>query len=88
MDFHIFYHAVHSAIITHFDEVDEWFDKPKEIRCYKPTNGGWSINEILEHIMLTNHFLLKLIDKGKNKALKKEDNRKQKNSFRDSDGDF
>ncbi len=36
---------------------------------YKPGNGGWTINEILEHIGLTNHFLLILIDKGTNKAL-------------------
>ena len=32
-------------------------------------NGGWTIDEILEHIKLTNHFLLILIEKGSRKAL-------------------
>lgn len=48
-----------------------WFDKPLELRQYRPVNGGWTIDEILEHTALTSHFLLKLIDKGGNKALKK-----------------
>ena len=47
-----------------------WFDKPLELRAYKPQNGGWSIDEILEHITLTNHFLLIIINKGTDKALR------------------
>lgn len=52
-----------------FDKVDMWFDKNDELRQYKPKQGGWTIDEILEHIGLTNHFLLILIDKGTLKAL-------------------
>jgi DinB superfamily len=52
-----------------FEQVDLWFAKSKEVRAYQPQNGGWTINQILEHIGLTNHFLLILIDKGTNKAL-------------------
>lgn len=52
-----------------FEKVDKWFDEDVEIRQYKPLKGGWNIDEILEHIALTNHFLLILIDKGTNKAL-------------------
>lgn len=52
-----------------FSEIDTWFDKEPELRNYRPANGGWTINEILEHIGLTNHFLLILIDKGTSKAL-------------------
>jgi hypothetical protein len=52
-----------------FEKVDMWFDKEVDLQQYKPENGGWSIEEILEHIGLTNHFLLILIDKGTNKAL-------------------
>lgn len=52
-----------------FDSVNLWFDKNAELRNYKPQNGGWTIDQILEHIGLTNHFLLILIDKGTNKAL-------------------
>lgn len=53
-----------------FDEVYTWFDKPTELQNYLPINNGWSITQILEHIGLTNHFLLILIEKGKRKALK------------------
>ncbi len=52
-----------------FRSIDNWFDKPKELRNYKPKNAGWTIDEILEHIGLTNHFLLILIEKGTKKAL-------------------
>lgn len=54
-----------------FSMIDNWFDKDVEIRSYRPENGGWTINEILEHIGLTNHFLLILIDKGTKKSLNK-----------------
>jgi hypothetical protein len=52
-----------------FKQIDLWFEKDLETRCYRPRDGGWSIDQILEHIGLTNHFLLILIDKGTNKAL-------------------
>lgn len=54
--------------------INLWFDKPEELRHYKPQNGSWTINEILEHIALTSHFLLKLIEKGGTKALKNATN--------------
>lgn len=54
---------------TTFNNIDLWFDKSEELRIYKPINNGWTIDQILEHIGLTNHFLLILIDKGTNKAL-------------------
>ena len=52
-----------------FNEINIWFDKNEDLRVYIPKNKGWNINQILEHIYLTNHFLLILIDKGTNKAL-------------------
>jgi hypothetical protein len=52
-----------------FSQVDSWFEKNTELRQYRPQNGGWTINQILEHIGLTNHFLLILIEKGTKKAL-------------------
>ncbi len=58
-------------LIRTFAVVDEWFDKDQTLRCHKPSSGGWSVNEVLEHIMLTNHFLLIIIDKGRIRALQK-----------------
>jgi DinB superfamily len=52
-----------------FSTIDNWFDKDINTRQYKPQNGGWTIDQILEHIGLTNYFLLILIEKGAKKAL-------------------
>ncbi len=54
-------------IQTHADVLN-WFDKPAVVKEFRPTFDRWSILEILEHISLTSHFLLKLIDKGAAKA--------------------
>lgn len=60
---------IKSFLNTTFKNIDLWFDKDAELRSYKPRSGGWTIDQILEHIGLTNHFLLILIEKGTNKAL-------------------
>ncbi|MDO1451887.1 DinB family protein [Rhodocytophaga aerolata] len=70
MNIHKLIQEIRNTLSSVFAEVDEWFDKPEEVRTYRPINNGWTINEILEHISLTSHFLLKLIDKGTTKALK------------------
>lgn len=72
MDFKDFFTLTKGSTIGYFREIDVWFDKDTNLRKYKPQNGGWSINEILEHIMLTNQSFLILINKGKIKSLKKE----------------
>lgn len=56
-------------LIRTFAVVDEWFDREPALRNYKPSSAAWSINEVLEHVMLTNHYLLIIIDKGRGKAL-------------------
>lgn len=53
-----------------FDEVDKWFGKDKTILNYQPSNGGWTIQQILEHIYLTNFYLLILVEKGSKKAMR------------------
>lgn len=60
---------IRDFLLSTFDSVDGWFEKDAGSREYKPKSGGWTIDQILEHIGLTNHFLLILIEKGKNKAL-------------------
>ena len=51
--------------------VDRWFNESDEIRVFHPANGGWNINQILEHISITSHYLLILIEKGTRKSLNK-----------------
>lgn len=60
--------ATLSVALAH---LDRWFTMPDALRAYKPHNNGWSIDEILEHIALTNHFLLVIIRKGCAKALRR-----------------
>jgi DinB superfamily len=58
-------------LIETTENINTWFDQPEALRNYRPSSNGWTINEVLEHIALTSHFLLKLIDKGGEKAIKK-----------------
>lgn len=44
-------------------EVDAWFDRPEAVRRYRPSNGGWCIEQILDQISLTSHFLLLTCEK-------------------------
>ncbi|UOQ50857.1 DinB family protein [Hymenobacter cellulosivorans] len=60
---------IRESLTTTFASLSQWFDKPAELRAYRPQHGGWTINEILEHIGLTNHYLLILITKATRKAL-------------------
>ncbi|KXH80439.1 DinB family protein [Chryseobacterium kwangjuense] len=53
-----------------FNEVDKWFDKDNKTLNYQPSNGGWTVQQILEHIYLTNFYLLILIEKGSKKAIR------------------
>ncbi|WKN46000.1 DinB family protein [Tunicatimonas pelagia] len=62
---------IQSWLPNTFQEVDGWFDRDEKLRTYKPQDNGWTIDEILEHITLTNRYLLILIEKGKRKASKR-----------------
>ena len=63
--------AVINAALTHaFDQLAAWFEAPAAVRAHRPAQGGWTIDEILEHVGLTNHYLLILIEKAADKALR------------------
>ena len=63
---------IHNFLETTFLQIDHWFDMDEPCRQYKPLDGGWSIDQILEHVSLTNHFLLILILKATKKSLEKK----------------
>lgn len=65
-----FIQDIKTHLTTTFEEADRWFDEDKVVLDYDPSNGGWTIVQILEHIYLTNFYLLILIDKGVNKAIR------------------
>lgn len=58
-------------LIQVFSTLDAWFDKEGALLNYLPQEGRWSIMNILEHVVLTNHYLLILIDKGSAKSLRR-----------------
>ncbi len=68
--------SVRKELLTTFGALDHWCNKSLPVRQYEPNHGGWTIDQILEHIILTNHFLLILIEKGRDKALKLAGNAK------------
>ena len=61
--------AVRATLMSVFDEVDGWFEKPADSRSFRPQSGGWSVDEVLEQITLTNHYLLLVIRKSTHKVL-------------------
>ena len=70
MDIFRFIQNIKTHLNLSFDEVDRWFEKDKETLNYQPSNGGWAVQQILEHICLTNFYLLILIKKGSVKAMR------------------
>ncbi len=79
-----FMSRIKTELTTTFDEVYGWFSVPDDRLYYSPQDGGWSIAKILEHITLTNHYLLILIRKGTIKALEKS----RAESYRDLLNDY
>jgi hypothetical protein len=62
---------VKDALTEASGTLDQYFDLSAEMRAHKPTSDDWSINEILEHVTLTSHFLMMVIRQGRDKALKR-----------------
>lgn len=61
--------SIRGKLISVFSLVSSWFSKNNDLLNYNPTYRGWTICEIIEHISLTNYYLLILIEKGTKKAL-------------------
>lgn len=62
---------IRKELISAFAVLDAWFDKDDNLHQFKHNQEAFAVREILEHIMLTSHYLMLLIDKGGKKALKK-----------------
>ena len=68
MNLEAYLQAIQGHLIQTHAQVLGWFEGPDEVKRFRPAPDRWTILEILEHISLTSHFLLKLIDKGAAKA--------------------
>ena len=58
---------INRELISAFAMLDSWFDRDETVLSEK-RHEKWSPAQILEHVMLTNHYLLILIEKGSTKA--------------------
>ncbi|MES1218528.1 MAG: DinB family protein, partial [Bacteroidota bacterium] len=68
---HDIINRIKSDLVSTFAEIHGWFTIDSSLLDYSPQNGGWTVRQILEHISLTNYYLLILIRKGTNKAVVK-----------------
>jgi hypothetical protein len=62
---------VETDLISTFDRLDSFFQLSKDMRAFQPAAGEWCIDEILEHITLTNHFLMITLKQSLDKVLKR-----------------
>jgi hypothetical protein len=54
---------IRDSLCSIFARVDAWFDRDAALRAFRPASGGWSIDQVLEHIALTNRFLMLMLRK-------------------------
>jgi hypothetical protein len=71
-----------------FSDIFNWFNNEEGLLYYSPINKGWNIKSILEHIYLTNFYLLILIRKGAASALNKSKNTSYEKLLVDYDLDW
>jgi hypothetical protein len=63
--------TIKDDLVQTFDEVQGWFGVQQPLLQFNPHNKGWNVQQVLEHISLTNHYLLILIRKATKKAVER-----------------
>ena len=80
--------SIQAHLISTHARVINWFAESEPVKNYRPLDNGWTILEVLEHISLTSFFLLKLIDKGADKALRNVHNKSLEKELGEFDFDL
>jgi hypothetical protein len=60
---------VRTSLIDVFADVDGWFERPANERAFRRASQRWTIDQVLEHVSLTNHFLMLTLRKAVEKAV-------------------
>jgi len=76
--------VIREALNNVESRIDRWFDAPSKLFYDRPADGSWSIAENLEHISLTNHFLLKIISRHVARAVEKAASGAEPQDFTDN----
>ncbi len=50
--------TVQDTLCAVFAEVDAWFDRGEALLRFRPASGGWSVDQVLEHVTLADRFLM------------------------------
>ena len=62
---------VRTSVIEVFADVDGWFERLGDEHAFQPASQRWTIDQVLEHISLTNHFLMLTWRKSVEKAVRR-----------------
>jgi hypothetical protein len=73
MNFDDYISDVRSRLTVNHGNLFCFFESEEDELAYCPSEGAWTGAEILEHVGLTSHYLLILIDKASAKARRKAD---------------
>lgn len=55
--------ALRARLADSFAQVSAWLDAPADTWARAPQDGGWSVGEIVEHVEITNGYLMRLCQK-------------------------
>ncbi len=58
-----------ASLADSFAEALRWLEVDEDSWRARPAGGGWSVGEVCEHLALTHHYLLILIDKIRDRSL-------------------
>lgn len=58
-----------TELISAFNRMLDVFAIREDVLYYQPSNGGWNIYQVLEHVALANHFLLLIVNKQAERAV-------------------
>ena len=60
--------TIRGELTSAFNRMFDVFAVREDLLYYHPSNGGWSMYQVLEHVALANHFLLRIVNKQADKA--------------------
>jgi hypothetical protein len=61
--------TIRTELTSAFNRMFDVFAVREDVLYHQPSNGGWSIHQVLEHVVLANHFLLRIVNKQTDKAM-------------------
>lgn len=70
-DIHQIISELRGEIESIFQQLNHYLLEKDDLTLRNKEKESWNLHQILEHVSLTNHYLLKLIRKGSEKAIRK-----------------